>query len=419
MKNKRIVFLGTHGQMNIGDELLLETFLHQLGRDNLYYVNSYDPQYTAAQLAPHFRAEVFNTATERTQLLRYLWDCDLLFFGGGSILKELYASVGRNPYSTLLMVLAIVTYTRQVVRKPIAMSNIGVGPLLTPRGQQLAGMILRQVNVLSVRDRKSYETCLQLGLAPAQVQQVPDAVFVNPPAALGGDGQRQGSARDCEPGVGQRVQNSSGPQRGARVKVALNLNYDIENPANWATFQQNLADGLTALDTELQLGGSALEIHTLPMQAHFKPMHDARVLEEFRARIPQIDVCLHTPATHCEAAAIIRDCDLLLSERLHALVMAAILGKPFVALMYDVKVRELVGSLGMDGYSLDINQPFDPLQLKGLIECSLAESGALGRRLAARSTALRGELNDYFGALGDRLERPQKHAMRYSAGSSR
>ncbi len=56
MKNKRIVFLGTHGQMNIGDELLLETFLTQLGRDNHYYVNSYDPQFTGEQLRAQFQA---------------------------------------------------------------------------------------------------------------------------------------------------------------------------------------------------------------------------------------------------------------------------------------------------------------------------------------------------------------------------
>jgi polysaccharide pyruvyl transferase WcaK-like protein len=96
MRNKNIVFLGTHGQMNIGDELLLETFLTQLGAENRYFVNSYDPAFTAAQLGAHFHAEVFNTATERSKLLKYLWQADLLFFGGGSIIKELYASTGTQ-----------------------------------------------------------------------------------------------------------------------------------------------------------------------------------------------------------------------------------------------------------------------------------------------------------------------------------
>jgi polysaccharide pyruvyl transferase WcaK-like protein len=378
--------------MNIGDELLLETFLEQLGTGNLYYVNSYDPQFTAAQLEGRFRAEVFNTATERGKLLRYLRECNLLFFGGGSIVKELYASVGRNPYATLLMVLAIVTFARQVVRKPIVMSNIGVGPLHTPRGRQLAALILRQVHVLSVRDRRSYDTCLRLGLAPAQVQLVPDAVFANPPAAF------LDSSSPGKDGAPPWARNGAGPQRRGKRKVALNLNFDIENPANWETFQQNLADGLTALNA-LQ----PLEIHTLPMQSQFKAMHDARVLAAFRERIPQIDVWLHEPLTHRAAAAIIADCDLLLSERLHALVMAAILGKPFVALMYDVKVQELVAGLEMQAYSLDINRPFDPQQLRDLAVGGLREQETISRHLAARSAVLRAELEDYFGALDGRL----------------
>jgi polysaccharide pyruvyl transferase WcaK-like protein len=386
MKNKRIVFLGTHGQMNIGDELLLETFLTQLGAENEYYVNSYAPDFTAAQLQPRFQAEVFNTATERSRLLRYLRNCDLLFFGGGSIIKELYASVGRGTYSTLMMVLLTVTFARQVARKPIVMSNIGVGPLRTPRGKQLAGLILRQVSVLSVRDRKSYDTCMGIGLTPPRVQLVPDAVFVNPPAVF----------------VDPAARRPSGGVASEKLQVALNLNYDIENPANWETFQENLADALTALNRERPLA-----IHTVPMQSEFKAMHDGKVLADFRERIPDIEYHIHRPADHREAAAIIDRCDLLLSERLHALVMAAILGRPFLALMYDVKVQELVTGLGMNDYAFDINHPFDPLAMKDRVLALLLARREVSCHLVERSTALRQELDGYFATLEERLAAPK------------
>ena len=84
------------------------------------------------------------------------------------------------------------------------MSNIGVGPLKTCWGKQLAGWILRQVSVLSVRDHKSYETCLSLGLAPDRVQQVPDAVFVNPPAVF------SGAAPDAGGGAGSGERQAEG-----------------------------------------------------------------------------------------------------------------------------------------------------------------------------------------------------------------
>jgi polysaccharide pyruvyl transferase WcaK-like protein len=390
MNNKRIVFLGTHGQYNIGDELLLETFLTQLGAGNHYDVNSYDPAFTAAQLRPRFQVEVFNTATERGRLLQGLRACDVLFFGGGSIVKELYASVGRNRYATLLMVLAIVTFTRRVARKPIVMSNIGVGPVHTPMGRRLAKWTLSQVDVLSVRDRKSYDTCLALGLPAQRVQLVPDAVFANSPAVF--------AATDADDVAGYPQPRSEIGDLRPPLRVALNLNYDIENPANWPTFLQNLEDGLRALHAS-----QPIEIHTLPMQSGFKAEHDAKVLAEFCARIPNIDVHPHQPETHRQIAAIIAGCDLLVSERLHALVIAAILGKPFVALMYDVKVRELIAGLDMAAYALDVNAPFDPLAFKGLVEASLREATAVQAHLLERSATLRQELAAYFTWLRQRL----------------
>ena len=50
--SRRILLLGTHGQQNIGDELLLSTFLSMLGSEHDYEINSYDPVATAAALDP-------------------------------------------------------------------------------------------------------------------------------------------------------------------------------------------------------------------------------------------------------------------------------------------------------------------------------------------------------------------------------
>ena len=254
MTQKRILFLGTHGQHNIGDELLLDTFLTQFGSENHYFVNSYDTTFTEAQLRPRFQVDVFHTTGEPLRFLRYLLSCDLIFFGGGSIIKELYASVGRGRYATLLMVLLTVTFARQIARKPVIMSNIGVGPIKTTRGKRLSAWILKQVNLLSVRDETSYRTCLTLGLNPEQVHQVSDVVFVNNAQAFMGE-------TDNTP------IESTAPN--APLRVALNLNYDIENPANWETFLQNLEDGLRALNQR-----QPIEIHALPMQSEFKAHDD-------------------------------------------------------------------------------------------------------------------------------------------------
>ena len=390
---KKILFLGTHGQYNIGDELLLETFLTQLGPDHDYIVNSYDPGFTQAQLKSRFNITAFHTTRQLPQFARYLATSDLLFFGGGSIIKELYASVGRNPYSTLGMILGTVLFAKRLARKPVVMSNIGVGPITTPTGRRLARAILNCVDVLSVRDDTSLNTCLSLGVSPQKVRRVPDAVFVNPCEAL------LSAASDELWPVTQTQVEGWGDSRGdGRLKVALNLNYDIENRAAWDNFVNQLADALTQWNAQ-----TPLTLHALPMQSKFKAHDDLSVLKAFQVRVPEIPMVLHDPQTAQAAAAIIDACDIVVAERLHTLVLSTILGKPFFGLIYDIKVKELIRYLGMLDHALDINQPFTADALLAGFQAVHAQRREISRQVAQRANELRAELNGYFDDVRQRM----------------
>ncbi len=382
---KRIVFLGTHGQFNLGDELLLETFLSQLGPEHRYSVNSYAPDETAAGLADRFHVDVFDTADGKLALIRRLWASDVVIFGGGSIVKELYPSTGRWRYATLCMVLAIVGFCRLVAHRPVLMSNIGVGPITTKTGRRLAGWILALASLVSVRDQRSFHTCEMLGCRPEKLRRVPDAVWVNEPEVFA-PGRSTGST-----------------DGGRRVPIALNLNYDIENGENWELFLDLLEQALRLVATK-----TSIELHALPMQSTFKEHHDLQVLEEFLSRVPDIVSVVHRPEDHAEVGRIIADCDVLVAERLHALVIAATLGRASVALMYDVKVRELVEQLSLNDRAVDINRPFDPTSLADVILDTMENAIGEGGRLAHRATGLRAEASDYFGDVRGWLRRPDR-----------
>ncbi|QHC68017.1 hypothetical protein GSU68_16545 [Rathayibacter sp. VKM Ac-2759] len=368
---RRIVFLGTHGQHNIGDELLLETFLTRLGSEHRYVVNSYDPDGTRRQLGDRFDVEVIDTARDRILLLRRLLTCDLLCFGGGSIVKELYASTGRHRHSTLLMLLGVVTFAHLVARRPIAMLHIGVGPLRTRLGRRLARTILKQVDELTVRDGLSLETCRRIGVDAARV---PDAVFSHDRADL-----LPGTPPDAV--------------RGERLRIALNLNIDIEAPERWEPFLDALAAALLAVGAQ-----RPIELHALPMQIGFKARDDAEVLDAFAARVPDLPFVRHRPGDAAAVARILEDCDALVGERLHAVVLASVLGVPSYVLAYDVKVRELVSILGLDEWSVDINRPFDPGVLSERLVALLDRRAAVSESVAARADELRGETLAAFTA---------------------
>lgn len=371
---RRIVFLGTHGQYNIGDELLLDTFLTQLGDQHHYVVNSYDPAFTRQQLAGRFDVEVIDTAGDRVRLLRELLRCDRVVFGGGSIIKELYASTGRNPYATLLMILAIVTFARRIARKPIAMLNVGVGPLRTPRGLRLARMILSQVDLLTVRDERSVATCREVGV---EAVAATDAVFsVDRDFLLGARGT---ASTETGPDEVARTDDGTG-----RLRVALNLNYDIENPHAWERFLSQLALCFEQLEAR-----HPIELHALPMQAGFKEHDDVTVIDAFARRVPAIPFVRHDLSSHVDVARLVASCDVLVSERLHAIVMASILGVPSLVLAYDVKVRELAKGLGIEEWCVDINEPFAGADVAEMLARLVGERGPVSQHLMSRSGELR------------------------------
>jgi polysaccharide pyruvyl transferase CsaB len=369
-----VLFLGTHGQANVGDELLLDTFLTELGPGNAYAVNSYDPSATANQLSGRFDATVFDTATDTLGLLRNLLRCNVIIFGGGNILKELYDSVGRWKYSTLTMVLAVVLMGR-LAGKPILMANIGIGPVESPTGRLLVKAILRLVWLISVRDEGSLRFAQALGCSPDKVRLVPDAVWVRDPDTLGN-----------QPVRASRTQN-------APIRVALNLNKDVDVADEWETFLDRLVTAL-AIVAEMR----DVEFHALPMQCGFKTGTDLEVLTEVLVRV-DAPVHIHTPATHEDVAAIIAGCDAVVSERLHALILSVILGCPVVALPYDVKVRELVAQLGIEDRSFDVSANLQSEALAAAILRAVDGSGPERERMASVAATKRCDAAASFAAV--------------------
>jgi polysaccharide pyruvyl transferase CsaB len=358
----RIVMLGTHGQYNIGDELLLATFLRQLGTQHDYVVNTYDPADTAARIDFDYRVELINTAGDRLALLRHLRRADAVVFAGGSILKELSAATGRNRYATLLMILAVVTATRVIGRAPMAMLNIGVGPVRTRFGRWLAGRILNQVTLVTVRDAGSAALCERIGVRRPVVSST-DAVFSVEPEWLRGGAPR--------PAVDTGT-----------LRIGLSLNHDIDTPENWEHVVATLAQAVRELGAE-----RAIEVHGLPMQSRGKTHDDATVLRDFAERIAPVPFVEHRPDDIVEVARIIEQCDLIVAERLHAIITSAKLGVPVVPLAYDVKVRQVASVLGLDEVSIDLSVPFTAEQVHAAI-VRVADDQPAARSALARTTEL-------------------------------
>lgn len=382
-ERRKVLFLGTHGQANVGDELLLDTFLTELGPDNTYAVNSYDPATTTAQLADRFDVTVFDTASDRRGLLRNLLRCNVVVFGGGNILKELYRSVGRWKYSTLAMVLAVVLLAR-LAGKPVLMANVGIGPVESAPGRLLVRVILRLVWLISVRDEGSQRLAVSVGCAGHKLRLVPDAVWVRDPDSLRGEADPEPRADDVP------------------LRIALNLNKDVDVADEWGRFLDRLVAALGQV-----ADARPVEFHALPMQCGFKSGTDLEVLEEVLGRL-DAPVRIHAPADHLQVASIIAGCDVVVSERLHAIVLSVVIGCPVVALPYDVKVRELATQLGIEERSFDVSADLDSGALAAAILRAVDDSDSERDRMAAVAAAKRHEAAAGFAALRSWVAAPRR-----------
>jgi len=374
------LFLGTHGQENWGDEILLETFLKNLGKENHYFINSYNPEKTLKRvLELGFSAETFHTTKDKIKLLKFIWKSDLIFFGGGSIIKELNKALKRNKYSSMFMVLFLVFFGKVFAGKKIIMSNIGIGPIKTKFGRFLARLILFFVDKATLRDKKSFDLAKSFGVSESKISVVPDAVFSLEPEYFG------------------KLQKS---KKDKKVRIGLNLNYHIENLDNWNYFIENLKEVFFNLSEKVQI-----KLVGVPMQTGFSRHDDIKTISQFFSLLPE-SIEKETPEIKSaqDLANTISSCDIVLGERLHSLIIAAILGVPVFAMIYDVKVESLVKEwLFLDEFSVNINEKFDKEKLeKGLLLLTERKSYE-SERLKKISFDLFEKNLDYFRVLKKRF----------------
>lgn len=370
---KKILLLGTHGQYNWGDDLLLETFLKQLGSDNEYYINSYDPLKTSEFIGSNFKVKVFHTTRDINKLLSYLFKVDVVFFAGGTILRELYSTNKRNRYSSLLMVTSLIFFAKKIARKKVILSNIGVGPLNTKTGRSLTKIAINNTDYVSLRDQSSFDLLKSLNIHHKNIRVVPDVIFIRTKADFLSDQQKNKDAN----------KNS--------LSIALNLNFNIANSGNWDYFINQLQKAILVLREKYDL-----TIKTIPMQIAFNPENDVKTLKEFIQLLPGVKVIEFIPKSPMDIGTKIAECDIALGERFHFIVISSIINIPVVALEYDIKVTSLVKQLGIENYGIDINSQFHYQSIVEAIELALQKREEIQEVESKKVQEFNSILKDYF-----------------------
>ena len=163
-----ILISGYYGFNNIGDESILRTVIDNL-REKLPDIDitvlSHDPAQTSAKYGVK--------AARRMSLwdiFRSVLHCDLLLSGGGSLLQD--ATSARS----ILYYLFILRLAQLMGKKTFIYSQ-GIGPISDPRNRWLTAATLRRTSGIVVRDAKSRDLLLEIGVPEYLIHVTADPVI--------------------------------------------------------------------------------------------------------------------------------------------------------------------------------------------------------------------------------------------------
>lgn len=316
----RVLVSGYYGFGNTGDEALLDGLLAGLrSAGHRPLVLSADPEAT--------RELHGVVATHRLRgLVPALLRCQALVSGGGGLLQDFTSRRSLRYY------LALVRAAR-LLGKRVVVYGQSIGPL-TPAGRQAVARTLSGL-AIAVRDPASRELLAELGLS---------ATLAADPALL------------------LEVPADSGSARAAVLLIPRGGHPE-------------LTDELAAVGTLLLERGCGVELLALHRS------EDDGELRRLAARLPGAKV--RVAADHRRALALVGNARLVVSVRLHGLILAAASGTPFVGLAYDPKVTAFVADAQGTGFS----PPVDRAQLFESVETGRAITEEARARLLARAEA--------------------------------
>lgn len=290
----RLVVSGYYGFGNAGDEAILAAMVDAVRRRQPrleLVVISGDP----AQTARRHRVQAIGRSP--IDAVRALLSSRGLVSGGGGLLQD-RTSTRSLLYYAGLMLLAV------ALRRPVYVYAQGIGPVEGRLARAVAGLALRRATYVSVRDQGSLDAARSLGADGVEVAADP-AIGLAPPTS--------------------RV-------AGTRPTILV----AVRPAARWAEMEDAFVTALRKLG----------ESHRLAFVA-MHPAQDGPLATRLAARVGPYAMV----ADYADLEELMRhigSAELVIGMRLHALILAAAAGVPFVAVSYDPKV---------DAFAAAVQQP--------------------------------------------------------------
>ena len=296
--------------------------------------------------------------------LRHLQEIDLLVISGGGQISDDWGGPMDHPWSMFTWALCA-----RIAGTPVAIVSVGAGPIDAAWSRRFFLMALRLASWRSVRDEESLQYLRRSGCT-LPVEVYPDLAFGLPAPAPTGSGPEHpvvgiSPMAWCHPDPGLWPE-----QDGARYERLMEL--------------------LTRFTRETVDRGHAVRLFTNQIR------NDRRAFDDLVARAALDE----TPATRDLDHLLerIAGADLVVTSRLHGVILSFLQGKPVIALSYESKIDAVMRQFGQWHFRLDIEE-FTGEELRSRCDEILQLREELSARIAAVAARHRQKLDEQYDRL--------------------
>lgn len=329
MKRKKVLLLGSYGQTNLGDDLLMWNYLKLLEERGFseIYVNANTRKFIPEAVKnafPNLRV-VLTYKTSPLRFAQLIQKVDCIVYGGGTLYKELYASTGRSPYSVITRLMGFNIVAR-LLGKRIYHLNIGIGSLRTPRGKRITKLALQAASKTIFRDERSFMFARdRLRIPEKKMAHSVDGLFLS---------------RVWE--KPWHIAKLKIDRKKYRRVIGVNVLSDIPD---WVDRKKYVITMQQFVATLLERGDFVVLI---PFQTAFNPRNDLTFMKDIFAGVFEKydNYALLESVPIDRVHSYLTQLDLFVGMRFHGLLLSTVCKVPFVALSYDTKCWRFVEETG-------------------------------------------------------------------------
>ena len=304
-----ILISGYYGFNNIGDESILRTVIDNL-REKLS-----DVDITVLSQNPNQTAEKYGVkAAQRmsvAEIFKAVSRCDLLLSGGGSLLQDATSA------HSILYYLFILRLAQLMGKKTFIYSQ-GIGPITSQRNRRLTASVLRRASGIVVRDSKSRDLLVEIGVPDSLIHVTADPVI---------------RVKKADTALGMDILRAEGcPRRDGKLTVGWAVKSRRPDPV----FYEEIRKCIRWLKEEYDADSVLIP---------FFHSEDLSVCESIAQELDGQVGCLRQKHLSEETLSIIGCMDILVGVRLHSLIYSAVMGVPMIGISYDPKVDSFLASI--------------------------------------------------------------------------